>query len=202
MKSVFAVEIEDEVEAYGTSLYLPQRESDHDGAPTAREEMLNPQIAEVQQKSITPRKEDRALSISTGVTPDPEGEAYAKGDGKVKGKIPRRGTPGGDAPGFTRVQIRQRLVCTNRSKGEYRLAFTVPHDASKVRIALCIQGEQGEDTVTVKSARSNIGAAQGIACDGNHITLQDVAAGDLAEVTFTTDFPHYCMMGADYYETK
>lgn len=202
VKDAFAIAIEDEVEAYGTSLYLPQRDSADEGSTTAKEELLNSQIAEVQQKSITPKKEDRGLTISTGVTPDPEGSAYVKGNGHAKGKVPRLGVLDGDSPGFTRVQIRQRLVCTNRAKGEYRLAFTVPHDASKVRIALCIQGEQGEDIVTVKSARSNVGAPQGVSCDGNRITLQDVTAGDLAEVTFTTDFPHYCMMGADYYETK
>lgn len=202
VNETFKVKVDDQVEAFGTALYLPRRESEDDGEGQQTEEVLVPQIKELKQRNITPKKEDRVVAIRTGVTPDPDGDAVRKGKGKAKGKEPRRGSAPGDDPGFTRVPIRQRLVCTDRETGRYRLTFTVPHDASRFRILLSIQGEQGEEQVEVRSASAFAGTPRSATYEGNGITVDDVKAGARAQVDFTTDFPYYCMMGADYYEAK
>lgn len=202
VNEVLKVRVEDQVEAFGTALYLPKRESESDGDGEHSEETLVPQVKELKQRDITPKREDRVIAINEGVTPDPDGDAVLKGQGKAKGKEARRGNAPGDYPGYMRIPIRQRLVCTDRKTGRYRLTFTVPHDASRFKILLSIQGEQGEEQVEVRSASAFAGTPRTSVFEGNGITVEGAEAGAKAQIDFTTDFPHYCMMGADYYEAK
>ena len=198
----FKVEIEDEVEAFGTALYLPLMDPTDAGTEFLEEEPLVSSNIEVKKKDITPQNEDRIVTVRVGVSPDPDGDAIRKGRGHAKGSKAVKGSAPGDDEGFMRVKVNQRLVCSNRKKNEYRLSFVVPHDARKARVRLCIQGEVGEEYVEVASAKSNIGSSQGTSCEGNAIFIDDVHEGEKAVITFTTDFPHYAMMGADYYATK
>lgn len=202
INDVFKVQVEDQVEAFGTALYLPRRESNDEGEGRQANETLVPQIKELKQRDITPKREDRVVAIRTGVMPDPNGDAVVKGNGKGRGKKPRPGSMPGDETGFARVPVRQRLVCTNRKEGKYRLTFTVPHDTSRARVLLSIQGEQGEEQLEIKDASVFAGVPCATTCSGNSITIDGLKAEAKAQIDFTMDFPYYCMMGADYYEAK
>ena len=136
------------------------------------------------------------------LTPDQDGEAILHGSGSKRGSKARRGKPGGDLSGFVYVPVKERLVCTDRSTGEYRLTFTVPHSAKQVRILVSTFGEQGADEIEIKSARGGAGAGNEVSHKGNELLLTSVEKDASATVTFVTGFPHYCMMGADYYEAN
>lgn len=198
----FKVEIEDEVEAFGTALYLPRRDPSDTGEAFEDDEPLHSDIVVTKQRDITPRQDERVVSVRVGVTPDPDGDSVRKGKGHAKGTQAITGSSPGDDEGFKQIRVKQRLICTNRKTNEYTLSFVVPHDASKARIRLCIQGEVGEDYVEITSANAKVGSKRGATHEGNMIQIEDVHEGDRGVITFTTDFPHYCMMGADYYASK
>ena len=54
----------------------------------------------------------------------------------------------------------------------------------------------------MRSASAIAGEPCKTSFEGNQITVEGVTEGARAEITFTTNFPRYCMMGADYYEAK
>lgn len=198
----FQVSIEDEMEAYGTALYLPKREAEDSGKQEEESESLDHVLTEVTQRDMTPKRNEREIALKMGLTPDDSGDAIVHSNGKKKGKTPRRGVPGGDASGFAYVNVKQRLICTNRDLGEYRLTFTVPHNAKKVRIALSTVGEIGPEAIRIQSASARVGDSDRITYEENQLVLESVKADESATITFKTGFPRYCMMGADYYEAN
>lgn len=198
----FKVAIEEEMEAYGTSLYLPKRESEDGKKAEEESESLDHTITGVEQKDMTPKRNEREMALKAGLAPDKDGDAIIHSHGKKKGKTPKKGSLGGDESGFAFVQVRQRLICTDRDSGEYRLTFTVPHNARKVRIALSTVGEVGPEVINIQSATARVGDSDGVSFEGNKLILGPVKADDSAVVIFRTGFPHYCMMGADYYEAN
>ena len=199
----FSKRIDDQIEAYGTALYLPKRNPEKDGGSEERDESLEHSVSEVRQRDLTPKRGERKAALQTDdLTPDQDGEAILHGSGSKRGSKARRGKPGGDLSGFVYVPVKERLVCTDRSTGEYRLTFTVPHSAKQVRILVSTFGEQGADEIEIKSARGGAGAGNEVSHKGNELLLTSVEKDASATVTFVTGFPHYCMMGADYYEAN
>lgn len=198
----FQVSIEEEMEAYGTALYLPKREAEDSNKPQEELESLDHSIVDVAQKDMTPKRNEREMALKASLTPDASGEGIIHTNGKKRGKTPQRGSLGGDASGYAFVKVNQRLICTDREKGEYRLTFTVPHDAKKVRIALSTVGEVGPEAIRIQAASARVGESADVSYEDNQLILGSVKANEGATITFKTGFPHYCMMGADYYEAR
>lgn len=203
VKESFSKSVEDQMEAYGTALYLPEREPEKADDDAEEAEGLDHTITEVTAKDTTPKRDERMALGESNLTPDPDGEGiiFSHGEGE-RGSSHRRGRPGGDAQGFVPVKVRKRLVCTDREKGEYRLTFTVPHTAKKVRILLSTLGEQGPDPIGVRSVKPLSGIGEGITFSDNALFLGRVEKDAVASISFRTGYPQYCMMGADYYEAK
>ena len=112
----------DEVEAYGTALYLPRYVEQETGEGETEEETVTSSITEVRQKDTTPQRTTVPESPTTSpgedagrshgqslsaweqvdVTFDDEGDAIRKGEGPSTGDgdEPIRGSGPGDDPGF------------------------------------------------------------------------------------------------------
>lgn len=98
--------------------------------------------------------------------------------------------------------VSMRVIAINANNGMYKLLFTTPNTAKKVKLEFSITGEQYDSDLEIKNASILQGSASITAIENNSIYISGVKKAEKMAIAFEVDFSGYCMMEVDYNESK
>lgn len=196
VKENFAKAGSAQLDAFGASDFLPDKITSEEANGIVKEKLMN-QIKNLLGKDMKPQKR-APRRVEIGVSPDEKGPNTRKGNKPGKnGGI----EPGGDK-GFKFVDVKQRIICRDKNKGIYTVKYIVPHNAKRARLDFIISGEQSDYNLPIKSANVIEGNASVELIKENKLYLKNIQKSEAITLELNLDFNQYCLMEANYYESK
>lgn len=200
--------------------YLPAENEIEETAESKKSEAIVDDVKEIEIKSL-PRRKIPSNSISIGDEDeiiDEDGDIVedipSDGSGHGNGKIHVGGPGYGDKPGSgdgsnTKEQrkslvgvdaVKIRIICLNKSKGEYSITFVPSISAENGRIDLMLSAETQSYEADILSA-SIIGQPP-LLISKNHISGLKFKANTPLRIKVAIDFFDYCSMEVMAYGNK
>jgi hypothetical protein len=189
-----------QLDAFGASDFLPDKITNEDSSSIVKEKLMD-KIKNIIGKEMKPKKKPtRKVEVLQGADEGKKAKPNENKNKKRKNSENIGETTG--EKGFKYYDINERIICRDKENGIYTIKYIVPNNTKVARLDFFINGEQSNYDFPVKEAYVKNGKAIVKKITDNRIYLENVCKSDLIKIDLKLDFNQYCLMEANYYESK
>ena len=199
VRDCFAIEIGDEIEAFGAGEFLPDLSRDTSDEGKKKPSGLIERLQGIREKKQRkPKRTSRPLKLTEQAppvtVPPKERKKPEKGpESEAKKKN----------PSFKPYAVKTRAICTAPVEGAYMVRMVIPQKAKKAEVHILICGESGTWVAPIQNARLvSPSSATLTSVDENRICLENLEAGAQLVIDVSLDVDTYCGLEVQYYASK
>lgn len=201
IRNIFSQNDVEAVDVFGINDFLPDNLLGDKEKEDKKGLELIPVVGEIKPVNMVNNKKNKEIKSKSGKPGKPGKPAKPSKPGKSEkpGK-PRKPSETGKGKVARIVDVTSRIMCVDKSNGEYTMFINIPNTSNKAEISLELVGEHGSNKVEIRDAKINSGNAKIDAIKEECIVLNNLKYSERIKIDFRIDFNYYGAFSLEYKE--